>query len=66
MTVIGLLVGHALEDLGRAGEPFAQVLCEAVVDPSVFLLGRDGDGQDLTFGQFREGLHTESLCLDPF
>src|SRR6185436_8408807 len=62
--VAGLLVAHAREDLGRRGVPGAQPGGEIVVDPRVLLLGGDGQGEDLPFGEALEGACHEGLWAD--
>src|SRR5271155_3766151 len=60
----GLFFAHAFEDQGSGGVGVAQGIGKFAVDAAVFLFVRDGEGQDLFFGQILEPLEHRRLILE--
>jgi hypothetical protein len=56
-AVLALFGGHIEEHLGRPWKIRVQALGDIHIDPAVFLLGADREGEDFTFTEFGEIAH---------
>ena len=56
-AMAGFLLPHAFEDFGGGGIVFTKAVGEIAIDALVLFFERDGEGENLTFGEAFEATH---------
>jgi hypothetical protein len=61
VAMFPLFLGHVAEDIGGCRKIRPKAVREALIDSGIFLLARNGEGDNLTLGEFRESFQGSLL-----